>query len=101
MKSSCEALVQKAGILTREMDAKYEKYVALGKNMLDYKEECSRLHSGCVAQVLQVRGQRSLTEACEERARRRLRRKFWLDLVVCVLLVVDLVVRWVEFFGTV
>ena len=77
-RASLEALVQKAGVISREMDAKLERMEALAVKYARRENEMR-----CAGELTLLR------------MRRKWRKTLWVDVPLCVLVVVDVVMRWV------
>ncbi len=95
-RAGLEALVQKAGVLSREMDAKLERMEALVAEAKGERRECEDWSSRCARHEKEMRcaGELTLLRMRRELTQLRMRRCWGWVLVVLVVLVVDVVVRF-------
>ena len=99
-KASLEALVQKAGIISRELDAKLERMEALGEEVkADVRESASWATrcAGHAVKCAECENSAGLYSDFAVKAAIRNRNwTLWVDVPLCVFLVVDVVLRWLE-----
>ena len=91
-RAGLEALVQKAGVLSREMDAKLERMEALVAEAKGERRECADWSSRCAGHAVSCARLENEMRCAWELTLRRMRRCWgW---VLVVMLVVDVVVRF-------
>ena len=97
MKSSCEALVQKAGIISRELDAKLERMEALGEEVKADARESASWATRCAGHAVKCAERENRAGLYSDLAVKAATRKrnwtLWVDVPLCVFLVVDVVLR--------
>ena len=99
-KASLEALVQKAGIISREMDAKLERMEALGEEVKADVRESASWATRCAGHAVKCAERENRAGLYSDLAVKAATRKrnwtLWVDVPLCVFLVVDVVLRWLE-----
>jgi len=98
-KASLEALVQKAGVISRELDAKLERMEALAAKGEADVRECASWATRCAGHAVKCAECENSAGLYSDFAVKAAARKrnwtLWVDVPLCVLLVVDVVLRWV------
>lgn len=94
-KASLEALVQKAGVISRELDAKLERMEALAAKVEEDKRESASWATLCGGHEVKANLACNNARMWCEAVRRRWRETLWLNVPLVLLLIVDVVVRLV------
>ena len=98
-KASLEALVQKAGVISRELDAKLERMEALGEEVKADARECASWVTRCAGHAVKCAERENRAGLYSDLAVKAATRKrnwmLWVDVPLVLLLIVDVVLRWV------
>lgn len=92
-RASLEALMQKAGVISRELDAKLERMEALGEEVKADARDCASWATRCAGHAVKCARHENEMRVAGESTLQKMRRCWgW---VLVVMLIVDVVMRCV------